>query len=330
MSIYLFHGGESYLAEREFQATWHRLTEGLTSDLDAEMLDPGAAPAEVVLAAGTIGFFSPVRVVGIRDWKPLLPVAGRRRTKADADDPAQAAATALADLPDSAHLLLLAGVTVSATHPVLKLAQQHGEVRSFARLRWRDLVDWATRRAREVGLALDNAGARALVNATGDDLRLIDAELEKLATYAAGERLGEAEVRLLVPDTAEHQVWDLTDSLLGDPGRAAMELDRALGSGEPAGRLSYMLVRHLRLVLAASDARARSAGTRELTAAFSGDGRPLSDYAVEKAFTQAAGVDRTRLEGLYRRAAGVEASQRRGELGEEEALRLLVLEAALG
>ena len=330
MAIYLFHGGESYLAEREFLETWRRLTADLISDLDAEMLDATTSPAEVAMAAGTIGFFSPIRVVGIRDWKPLMPVSGRRRAKADADDPGAAAAATLAELPESAQLLLLASVTVPATHPLVKLAQRQGEVRSFARLRWRDLLDWTTRRAKEIELGLDSRGARALVNAVGDDLRLIDAELEKLKTYAAGERLTEDAVRRLVPDTAEHQVWDLTDSLLSDPGRAALELDRALGSGEPAGRLSYMLVRHLRLVLAASDAASRSAGSEELTRAFAGDGRPLSDFAVQKAFSQAAGVDRRRLEGLYRRAAGVEASQRRGELGEDEALRLLVLEAALG
>ncbi|MGB2940282.1 MAG: hypothetical protein WBD38_08295 [Candidatus Dormiibacterota bacterium] len=332
MAIYLFHGGEPYLAEREFLATWRRLTGDLTSDLDAEMLEPSTSPAEVVIAAGTVGFFSPVRVVGIRDWKPLLPTPGRRKAKADAEDPSTVAAAALSDLPDVAHLLLLTGVTVPATHPVLKLAQQKGEVRSFARLRWRDLLDWTAGRSKEIGLAIDSRGVRALVNAAGDDLRLIDAELEKLSTYAAGDRLGEDEVRRLVPDTAEHQVWDLTDSLLSDPGKAAIELDRALAGGEPAGRLSYMLVRHLRLVLAATDAAARSAGAEELTRAFAGDGRPLSDFAVQKAFSQAAGVDRRRLEMLYRRAAGVEASQRRGELGEDgedKALRMLVLAAAL-
>jgi DNA polymerase-3 subunit delta len=294
------------------------------------MMDASATPAEVVTAASTLGFFSQGRVIGIRDWKPLLPSGGRRgRAKAAADDPALAAATALSYMPDVAQLLLLAAATVPATNPLLKLAQQKGEVRSFARLRWRDLLDWSSRRAREIGLVLDNRAVRALVDAAGDDLRLIDSELTKLATYAAGERLTEADVRALVPDTAEHQVWDLTDSLLGNPGRAAIELDRALGAGEPPGRLSYMLVRHLRLVLAASAAESGSGGAQQLTAAFAGDGRPLSDFAVSKAFAQAEGVDRRRLESLYRRAASVEAASRRGEMEDDQALRLLVLEAAL-
>jgi hypothetical protein len=90
-----------------------------------------------------------------------------------------------------------------------------------------------------------------------------------------------------------------------------------------------MLVRHLRLVLAASAAGPGGGGTQQLTAAFAGDGRPLSDFAVSKAFAQAEGVDRRRLESLYRRAASVEAASRRGEMDDDQALRLLVLEAAL-
>ena len=330
MPIYLFHGGEPYLSERAFLETWRGLTADLTSDLDQEILDAATAPAEVVMAAASVGFFSTGRVVGIRDWKPLMPGGGRKpKAKTAENDPATAAAEALSTLPPEAQLVLHASATVAATNPVLKLAQQGGEVRSFARMRWRDLLDWTTARCREIGLGLDAAGARLLVNSVGDDLRLVDAELEKLVVYAGGARIGVADVRALVPDTAEHQVWDITDALLVDPGRAAIELDRALAAGEPAGRLSFMLVRHLRLLLAAADAPPGAAGAKRLTEAFAGDGRPLSDFAVSKAQQQAQGVERRRLEGLYRRAAGVEAASRRGELDDNQALRLVVLEAAL-
>jgi DNA polymerase-3 subunit delta len=330
VGVYLFHGGEPYLAERAFLETWARLTADLTSDLDQEMLDGAATPEEVVTAASSVGFFSSGRVVGVRNWKPLMPGGGRKpKTRSAENDPATAAAEALASLPAEAQVVLYAAATVAATNPVLKLAMQQGEVRSFAGMRPWDVVKWVKGRSREVGLALDADAAELLVASAGDDLRLVDAEMEKLAVYAAGARVGVAEVRALVPDTAEHQVWDITDALLVDPGRAAVELDRALSSGAPAGRLSFMLVRHLRLLLAAGDAPPGAAGATRLVQAFSGDGRPLSDYAVSKAQQQAQGVDRHRLEGLYRRAAGVEAASRRGELDDDQALRLVVLEAAL-
>jgi DNA polymerase-3 subunit delta len=331
VGVYLFHGGEEYLVERAFRATWAKLTADLQSDLDAEMLDPDSSPAAVLAAASSVGFFSTGRVVGIHDWKALMPRPGRksRSAKAAVDDPATEAAEVIRQLPEGAHLVLAVGVALAASNPALKAVPANGEAREYQRLRRGDLFGWAAQRSREIGLKLDGGGQRLLVEAVGDDLRLLDSELEKLHLYADGRILGADDVRALVPDTAEHQVWDLTDSLMSDPGRAAVELDRALAMGEPAGRLSYMLVRHLRLLLAASDAPGGAAGAGALVAAFAGDGRPLSEYAVKKALEQGRRADPARLEAIYRRAASAEAANRRGELDEESALRLVVMQAAL-
>ena len=235
MGIYLFHGGEEYLVDRAFRATWATLTESLESELDAEMLDPESSPAEVLAAASSVGFFSTGRVVGIRDWKALLPRPGRksRSAKAVAADPATEAAEAISQLPEGANLVLAVSTALAVSNPVLKAVQARGEVREYQRLRRGDLYGWAAQRSREIGVRLDGGGQRLLVEAVGDDLRLLDAELEKLHVFAAGRSLGTDDVRALVPDTAEHQVWDLTDSLMGDPGQAAIELDRALAMGEP-------------------------------------------------------------------------------------------------
>jgi DNA polymerase III delta subunit len=331
VGLYLFHGGEGYLAEEAFHDTWAKLTSGLESELDAEMLDPDSSPAEVAAAAGSVGFFSSGRVVGIRNWKPLLPRPGRkpRSAKAAAADPAVEAAEVLARLPGETHLVLLVAGSLAPSNPVLQLVKSLGEVREYQRLRRGDVYNWTAQRCRRMGVQLDGAGQRLLVDAVGDDLRLLDAELETLHGYAAGRPIGAADVALLVPDTAEHQVWDLTDSLMSDPGRAAVELERALSMGEPAGRLSYMLVRHLRLLLAASAAPRGAAGPASLTTAFSGDGRPLAEYTIKKAIEQASRADPARLEAIYRKAATVEAASRRGELDEDAALRLVVMEAAL-
>jgi DNA polymerase-3 subunit delta len=331
VGLYLFHGGEPYLVERAFDETWRRLIQGLESELDAEMLDSEASAADVLAATSSVGFFNAGRVVGVRDWKTLAPRPGRRArsSKAGAADPSGEAAEILAQVPETTHLVLSAGTSLAPTNPVLKVVKARGEAREYQRLRRGDLFGWAAQRCREVGLKLDNGGQRALVDAVGDDLRLLDSELEKLHTYAAGRAISAADVRALVPDSAEHQIWDLTDSLISDPGRAAVELDRALAIGEPAGRLSYMLVRHVRLLLAASAAPAGAGGAESLTRAFAGDGRPLAEYTVKKALEQARRADPARLEAIYRRAASAEAASRRGELDEEAALRLVVMEAAL-
>jgi DNA polymerase-3 subunit delta len=329
MGLHLFHGSEPYLVELAFKQAWSELTRSLDSDLDCELLDGNAGAADVLLACTSVGFFSAVRVVGVRDWRLLAGTGRKGRGKKTSEDPLEAAAGTLSGLPEATTLVLSSNSLLAAGNPILGLVQARGRVMGFPRMHPRDVPAWLTRRAREVGVEIDGRAVGLLVRRAGEDLALLDRELAKLATYTAGGKVTAAAVEALVPDTADHQVWDLTDSLLSDPGRAAVELDRALAAGEPAGRLNYMLVRHLRLLLAASAAAGGAAGARSLADAFAGDGRPLSDYAISKAQQQSRGVPVARLEGIYRRAASAEAAQRRGDMDEETALRLLVMEAAL-
>ncbi|MHB8510218.1 MAG: DNA polymerase III subunit delta [Candidatus Dormibacteria bacterium] len=324
--LQLFHGGEHYLVDQAYSRAWREATVDLTSDLDAEQLDPSATPEEVLSAVSAVGFFSPGRVVGIRGWRILAPRPGRRG-KPQPEDPGARAAELLAELPEGARLLLCLQGTVPAGHPVLSLARSTGVVEEFPRMRRGDVAAWAQRHAREVGLKLDPGAMRLLLSAVGEDLRMLDSEMAKLQLFGADNVVREADVAALVPDTAEHQIWDLTDALIASPGRAIVELDRALAAGEPAGRISFMLVRHLRMLLAAGAAPGGPAGVVAITSAFSGDGRPLSEYSVKKAIDQVRGVPRDRLERLYRRAAAAEASSRRGELDEEAALRVTVMGA---
>ncbi|HEV1996569.1 MAG TPA: DNA polymerase III subunit delta [Candidatus Dormibacteraeota bacterium] len=330
MAFQLFHGSETYLVELAFRRAWAGLTRDLNSDLDCEILDGAASPDDVMVACTSVGFFSPVRVVGVRDWRVFSDKPARRgKARAAAVDPLEVAAATLAALPESTTLLLSSSSLVPATNPVLKLMQKRGKVIGFPKLRFGEVPAWVTQRARDQHVEIDRRAIDVLVHRAGEDLALLDSELIKLATYAAGAKVSVQDVEALVADTAEHQVWDLTDSLLSDPGRAALELDRALAAGEPAGRLSYMLVRHLRLLLAASAAPSGNAGARSLAQAFAGDGRPLSDYSISKAMSQARGVPPLRLESIYRRAASSEAASRRGEMDDVTALRLVVMAAAL-
>src|SRR5258708_20984947 len=105
------------------------------------------------------------------------------------------------------------GSALAPTNPVVKLVRAHGEVFEYQRLRRSDLFGWTAQRCREVGLKLDNAGQRLLVDAVGDDLRLLDSEIEKLDIYAAARALKAVDVALSVPHTPDHQVRHLTDSL---------------------------------------------------------------------------------------------------------------------
>ena len=76
MAFHLFHGSEAYLVELAFNRVWTGLTRDLDSDLDCEMLDSSATPDDVLVACTSVGFFSPIRVVGVRERLGRHPARG--------------------------------------------------------------------------------------------------------------------------------------------------------------------------------------------------------------------------------------------------------------
>jgi DNA polymerase III subunit delta len=98
---------------------------------------------------------------------------------------------------------------------------------------------------------------RLLAELVGDDLYELAGEVEKLATWADGAELTEADVEALVPPRAESPPWNLTDAWgardVGGVLRAAEKmLDR---TGDPVSRtiprLVGSLTRHLQRARAA-------------------------------------------------------------------------------
>src|SRR5207253_3857899 len=75
-----------------------------------------------------------------------------------------------------------------------------------------DLPRWVEAQLAERGVKIDADAARAVVELVGENSQELATEVDKLATWAAGERIGEREVADLVPARAEAPPFDLTDA----------------------------------------------------------------------------------------------------------------------
>jgi DNA polymerase-3 subunit delta len=124
----------------------------------------------------------------------------------------------------------------------------------------------AAEMARERGVELDAAAARALVEATAGRAARMAIELDKLACYAGeSRRVSAADVRSLVVAEGTAEVWELAGLLAsGERGRAMALVDDLLGRGESAPGLVGALAWMFRKLVAASEL---SAGTNPYQAA---------------------------------------------------------------
>ena len=148
----------------------------------------------------------------------------------------------------------------------------------------RNLPGWLQSYARSQNIAIDGKAVQTLADFVGPNLRLLDNELAKLATYAGQRHITTDDVKLLVSDASEALIWDLTDALSQRNGRRAMQSLYELRKGDAnAFYLLTMIARQYRVMLKVKAAMRRGAGS-EYDVAQMVDEKP---YSVKKAMLQA-------------------------------------------
>jgi len=154
---------------------------------------------------------------------------------------------------------------------------------------------WLQRRAKQKQIPMDGQAIKLLSTFVGPNLRQLDNELEKLATYASGRAVNAGDVRLLVSDGSEGLIWDMTDALSRRDGRKAMHSLYELRKGEAnAFYLLTMIARQYRLILQVKEAE-RTLGNNETAI-----GKHLGEhpFPVKKALAQSRSYTFEQLEEI--------------------------------
>jgi DNA polymerase III subunit delta len=133
-----------------------------------------------------------------------------------------------------------------------------GQVAAETAVKPRDLPRWLIKRAAELGVELDQQGARTLVAQVGDRQQRLVRELEKLALeHGSGAHLGAEEVQESSASSAERKLWTLGDALVaGDRRTATRALLELRAQGERVSGLLYTIARRLRDALTVAEALA--------------------------------------------------------------------------
>lgn len=113
--------------------------------------------------------------------------------------------------PAPGTVLCLVGHQLKESSPLGKAVKKRGDV-----LAWevdeRKLAKWVAESFAARGVKVDADACQALVDIVGDDKLVLSREVDKLATWAAGEPLGREEVQRLAAPLGEGHAWDLTDA----------------------------------------------------------------------------------------------------------------------
>jgi DNA polymerase-3 subunit delta len=337
--LYIFHGENAFDRDeavaklrRELAGGDPAMVELNTTILDGSRLTMG----ELRHACDTIPFMAACRLVIAHGLLTRL-AAGRKGEEKDGavdQDPAwkrtfrEQLVAYLPGLPPTTQLILVESKNLAASDPVLKAAQveadrKQAKVMAFSLPKEQELVGWIQRRVKDGRSKISGDAAALLAMLIGQDLRLLDLEIDKLVTFTDGERaISAGDVRALVSRARETNIFDLVDCVgRRETARALRWLHYLLEEGEHPLQILTMLARQVRILIQVSELRRQGLVPPEIAGQLA-----LHPYVVGKAIDQTQRFDMAQLEAAHRRLVETDWAIKTGRMEETLALDLLVVE----
>lgn len=294
--VYLLTGSDRPKVGRALQRLRTRVGEDAVEHLDV----PPATGDDAVAACNSLGFFAAearLVIVGPVDkWKA-----------ADVK-----AVAAYLESPAPATVLALVAAELKADSPVGKAVAKTGQVLAYS-VPKRNLQGWVGEQFKAAGARAEPDACAALVQLVGEDLHGLASEVEKLATWAGGEPIGEREVEALVAPTAELPTYALTDAWGRRDVAAALDASETIFEREAkprrdtAPRLAAALGGHVARVRRCQALAAERVRPRDAAATLK-----LHPFYAEKLFGQAANFAEDELRDALVRLAELDLALKGG------------------
>jgi DNA polymerase-3 subunit delta len=198
-SAYLITGTDRPKVSRALRRLRDRVGEDATEMLNAHE----ASGEDVAASCNALGLFAVERRLVVAEQVEHWKAADLKAIEAYLKSPAPTT------------VLALVGDEVKRDSALAKAVAKAGEVLVFdlpKRGRKADLPAWVEQQFRDRGIQIDRDAARALVELVGENANELATEVDKLAIWAAGDRIGEREVAELVAPRAETPPFELTDA----------------------------------------------------------------------------------------------------------------------
>jgi DNA polymerase-3 subunit delta len=300
--VYLLTGGDRPKIEKALERLRSHFAPEAIELVSA--LDVSGEQSVALCNAGSL--FGDARLVVVRDVDGGAEGDGRRKGGWKAAD-VEAVSSYLAS-PAPATVLALVAEELKASSALWKACAKAGQVLAF-NVPKKDLHGWVAAQFAERGVRAEPDAVAALLHLVGNDLRALKTEVDKLATWAAGEPIGEREVAALVAESADVPIYELTEAWsLRDTARA-LDVSEALFERESrqrrdgAARLAGALGGHL--------ARLRSLkalATEGVTPKEAAERLKLHPFRAQKLSKQAEGFSAEELDDAVVRIAELDGA----------------------
>jgi DNA polymerase III subunit delta len=282
-------------------------------------------------ACETVPFLAEKRLViveGLLERFEAKAKTGKKKTSRQPDQPEEfiVVAEAVKKLPPFTELVLLGG-EINKTNPLLMEFSALTKVRQFPVLKGAVLSQWIERRVAGAGGSISSQALALLIRFVGNDLWAMSGEVDKLTQFAGGRRIEEADVKAVVSDAQEANVFAMVDAVMESRIGVAQELlQQQFRQGAAPAQLLTMLARQVRIIFQVKDMRDRGKSRGDIQHRLG----LTSDFLLRKAWEQADKYSMPRLREVFHKLLEADLAIKTGKLDGEIALDILVAELGLG
>jgi DNA polymerase III subunit delta len=270
----------------------------------ASAIDTPGDEAIALCNAGSL--FGDARLLVVLEVDGRKDAEGRRKGGWKAADVEAVSAYLVSPAPTTV-LALVAGELRSSS-ALWKACAKAGQVLSFEVAK-KELQGWVAEQFRQRQVRAEPDAIAALVQLVGDDLPALKMEVDKLATWAAGEPIGEREVEALVAPHADVPIYELTEAWSARDAAQALTVSETIFEHESrqrrdtAARLAGSLGGHLGRLrslkrLAAEGVKPKEAAER----------LKLHPFRAQKLYGQAEGFSAEELDDAVVRLADLDGA----------------------
>lgn len=325
--IYVLHGEDDFSQKEFLDNLRHEVGVPELLEANTSVLAGGELTlAQLRDVCGVVPFLAERRLVVVKGLLARFDSfrhrrrSKRRSSEQDGLEEWAEMAETLDHLPSTTDLVFLENM-IRRGNPLLSNLASVAKVREYRPLAGDILEEWITKRVSASGGKIGKQAIRKLVDLVGGNLWVLSRELEKLAIYAGEVTIDEEMVEVLVAYSRETNVFRVVDAILGGYSSDAMRLVRLLReSGAEVSYVIAMLARQLRLILVLQDLLARKVPRGEL-------GQRLgvaAEFAVRRTEEQARLYTEEQVFRMYGQLLSTDLAIKRGELGDQLALEMLV------
>ncbi|HUG63839.1 MAG TPA: DNA polymerase III subunit delta [Gaiellaceae bacterium] len=249
--------------------------------------------------------FGSARLVVVTEVDGVKAERGRRGGWKAAD--VEAIATYLAS-PAPTTVLALVAEDMKPSSALWKACEKNGRVLTYDVEKGK-LKGWVAEQFRQRGARAEPEAVEALVRLIGDDLRALKVEVDKIATWAGDEPVGEREVTALVASSTDVPGYELTEAWAARDVARALELSETTFEQDPkprrdvALRLAGTLGAHLGRLRAIKRLAAEGVSSKEAATRLK-----LKPYYAGKLYRQAEGFSEDELDGAALQLAALDGA----------------------